>query len=303
MFLTRSRRGAVRPARPSWIAAEHARASGISRAVFTIRFRVLLALTLSSATLAGCVRLDTSYAEARAERAERLAGDPRTRPTPQEQRRARAMVEAQANHLTGGGAIRYRADGSASSPEKVRFVACPGALTLDFTALPSLNCRDGLPHAMTVAVYHLSDRAALDQIARTGEGIRRLLEGDRFDESVLSVRQLSVQPDSNGRLLVDRPENGRFVAVVAGHHEPDRVTSLYVTEYPLGRWSQKGESRLHWDQHMYMPLPLSLSATFREKDMQVRDTGLIYGDMRRVTDLTWDQMRYFTIAELGLGGD
>lgn len=267
--------------------------------LLTARARLVPLALLSLFLCAGCfVRLDDSYAEARTARGERLAGDPRVRPTPQEQRRARAMVEAQANHLVSGGGIRYRGDGSASSPEQVRFVACPGALTVDYEALPALNCHDGQPHAMVFVVYHLTDRAGLDQIARTGEGIRRLLAGDRFDESVLSVRQLTLQPDSGGQLIVDRPENGRFVALIAGYNDPHPTTSLYVAEYQLGRWSKEGETAIHKSQYMYTPLPLNLTVRFAEKEMQVRDTGFIYGDMRRVTEMTWDQMRHFTKAQL-----
>lgn len=257
-----------------------------------------LALLAAPLLSVGCsVRLDDGRARNQAVQMERR-DDPQGQPSARERRQARAMAEAQAELMASGADIRYRSDGSSSRPESVRFVERPGALTVDYDAYESQNSLHGVPHALTFVVYHLRDRAGLDQVARTEEGVRRLLEGDRFDESVLAVRRLSVQPGVRGQLVVDRPENGRYVALVAGYHRPRPETSLHVAEYPLGSYSHDGESLLHRKSRMFLPLPLRLAATFGETEMRVRDTGLVYGDMRRVTLLTHEQMRHYTMEQV-----
>ena len=202
------------------------------------------------------------------------------------------MALAQVEVLKTGGSISYRGDGSSSSPDNVRFVSSPGALTIDYSATNMLNAVEGTPHALTVVIYHLTDRVALDQRSRSEEGLRRLLDGEVFDDAVVGVRRITLQPSSKGQLVIDRPENGRFVALVAGYHGLQTPASLYVTNYHLGRWMAEGNSIISKDRWMYSSLPLNLRVNLGEDGMQVTDTGLIYDSMRDVTTLTWRQTNH-----------
>lgn len=222
-----------------------------------------------------------------------MSSDPREKPSYREQREARAMALAQAELLSQGGGIRYRSDGSSSEPNQVEYVASKGALTIEYLASDQLNRADDLPHALVLVVYHMTNRAALDQLARTEDGIGRLLEGKPFDNTVLSVEQHYIQPGTGGVLTVNRPADGRYVALVAGYATPEARTSVFVTEYGVGRYVKDGKALLDKRYYMFMPLPLNLAASLGDTEMWVKDTGLIYGDMRRVTNLLWRQQRYF----------
>lgn len=243
------------------------------------------------------VRLDPDPNNARTIRAAYRRDEPYTRPTPREQREARVMVLAEADLLAKGGIPTYRGDGSASNPSAVKFVSAPGALTLDYIASPQLNSIDELPHALRVVVYHLSDRAELDRLAEHEDGIRKLLEGEYFDEAVKGVRKHHIQPDSSGQLLIDRPEGGRYVAVVAGYDAPHAGSSVYVTEYSLGQWDMPGETLAHRSKDMFSPLPLHLQAALGDVGMAVQDTGRIFGNMKRVTNLNRQQARHVAVQK------
>ena len=233
----------------------------------------------------------------RTARAAHLSADPRETPTPGELRAARALALAELEIVQSGGNIMYRSDGSSSQPRSVDFVASANALTLDYAASDNLNCIDGGPHALLLVVYHLSDRAALDQLAGHEAGMVKLLEGGYFDESVKGVRTHVVQPGNSGTLILDRPDKGKYVAIVAGYAEPDKRTSLYVGEYGVGEWISPGETPFHRGKRMYMPLPLHLAADLDRLDMTVRSTGRVYGSMQKVSHLLARQTRHLTVRQ------
>ncbi|MCD8140234.1 MAG: type VI secretion lipoprotein TssJ [Planctomycetaceae bacterium] len=295
--------------------------------LLTARTRPLAAVTartalaaLVLAALSGCVRVDESAgrpagrlaaAQAlaregddlnpdRAIRARRMAsrGDPRLVPSPRDQRQARAMVQAQADMFAGGeGYYSYGFDGSASQPDKVTYPAQPGALRIDYEASPDLNTVDGDAHAIALVIYHLSDTAAFDGLAGTAPGLRKLLEGERFDSSVKGVDRQWIQPGTANQLLVNRYEDGRHVALVAGYALPSAGVAVFTTEYGLGQWKKAGKSV--WDRRevMFRPLPLHLSVCLGPDAMAVRNTGLIHDGLKEVHQLMAEHVRYLTYED------
>ncbi len=215
-------------------------------------------------------RLDTE----RAVRAVRMADDPRSRPSYREQRQARAAVMAAENNkkeLAKIGASAVLTNGGASSKaDQVKFVAAARALTLEISASENLNFADGASHALTVVVYHLSDRSAIDQLASTPDGMRKLLEGEPFDASVRAIRRLDIQPCQKGTVIIDRAENGRFAALVAGYHQPNSVNGYYAESYPIGQFVQQVDNVLLKSKMlMYTPMPLTLRVNLGDTAMEV----------------------------------
>jgi predicted component of type VI protein secretion system len=207
------------------------------------------------------------------------------RPSVRELREARGAAMQEWDQLLNGGMPLYRGDGASSNINSVRFAAAPGALTLDYAASPMLNASDGEAHALTLVVYHLTDRAAFDQLARHEEGIRKLLEGDFFDASVAGVRTHSVQPGAAGRLVEDRYEGGKYVALVAGYGGLRARTAVHVTEYRVYQWNTAGGTVFSRDRTMYSPYPLHLRAALDVTEMRVEDADTTLNRMRGVTNL------------------
>lgn len=239
------------------------------------------------------VRLDDGPGIERHERAARRVRDARATPSYRELRQARATAFAEADMTLRGGNTYIRHDGSSSNPGQVKFAAAPGALGLRVEASPYLNAVEQTPTALVLVVYHLSDRGALDKLAETEQGMRRLLEGEFFDSSVRGVRQIFVQPGMCSELALDRAENGRYVALVAGYNRPDARTGLFVVPYGIGEYKKKGETSFHRAVSMFTPLPMNLAVHLGESAMIISETGSIYHNLRDSTRILRRQTHYF----------
>lgn len=256
-----------------------------------------VAETAGEYSFAGFAR-DHSPDYRRTLRAEHMTDDRFLVPSAKEQRVARAMVEEEARLVKQGGMMLYRWDGSASKPTKVDFVASPGALTVKYRASEELNCVDGQAHALLLVVYHLSDTAALEQLSGHEDGMRKLLEGERFDSSVKRVRKHYVQPGAKGELLFDRPEGGRFIAIVAGYAQPEVETSLYVTEYGVGRWETPGTTVWARNKYMFSPMPLDIHVSLGNSEMLAKNAGKMTGHLMKTQELLAEQVNYMTWSEI-----
>lgn len=246
---------------------------------------------------------DNSADRARVRRAAHLSGDPKLEPSAREQRRAKSLALAEAQLIEDGGLMLYRWDGSANRPSQVEYVAMPGALTVNYHASKQLNCVDGDAKALTLVIYHLSDRAALDQLSSHEDGMRRLLAGDRFDDAVKGMRKFYAQPGSQGQLLFDRPLGGKYVAIVAGYDCLDAEKTLYVTEYGLGMWKMRGEDILSNKKLMFQPLPLCIDVRLGAGEMAAKNGGRMLGKLMKAQELEAEQLRYLRIKELGWNRD
>ncbi|MCC8190155.1 MAG: type VI secretion lipoprotein TssJ, partial [Planctomycetes bacterium] len=204
---------------------------------------------------------------------------------PRELREARATAMAEADIYFRGGRTYVRPDGSSSRPSEVKFVAAPGALGIDLAASDSLNAVDGIPTGLVLIIYHLSDRVALDRLAAASDGMATLLAGDFFDPSVRAVRRIDVQPGLRNRLALERAEDGRYVAIVAGYNQPREATSLAVFTYPIAEYSEPGETSWHRSKSMFMPLPLNLSIRLDDNAMYVSEIASVYHHYRDSTRL------------------
>lgn len=239
------------------------------------------------------IRYDDSIERERQEKMRQNPQDPRTTPSVRELREARATMMMEDDIFARGGNTYVRYDGSSSKPGEVRFPATAGALGLRINASRRLNAVDGVPTAITLVVYHLTDRLSLDQLSGTEGGMRKLLEGEMFDKSVVAVRQFDIQPGTQNQLELPRGEGGRYVAVVAGYNKPDPRTSLFITSYNIGTYKKKGEFRIMSDIDMYVPLPLNLCVELGESSVLVTETNKIYHNMRDSTHMIRQQKHYY----------
>ncbi|MDR1518723.1 MAG: type VI secretion lipoprotein TssJ, partial [Planctomycetota bacterium] len=167
--------------------------------------------------------------------------DPRSRPGIRDLRQARADAWMEDRINANGGMLHFAADGSASRPDQVSYVAERGALTLDIAAAPDLNLSGGLPHALDIVVYQLSDLLAFNRLAGTEDGFARLVAGGYFDPAVRAARKFSFQPGERGVVSLERPEHGRYVALVAAYNRPAGYDAgrVKLTEYPVGVYGER----------------------------------------------------------------
>jgi len=120
-----------------------------------------------------------------------------------------------------------------SSPPQVDHVRYkPKAIEVYLKADPQLNLYEGSPNSLRVCIYQLRDPNGFNQHAQEPEGLRKLLEGERFDGSVTNAKKVVIQPGREETMTLDRAEGTRYVGVVAGYYlldslEKDKVVRLF----------------------------------------------------------------------------
>ena len=104
------------------------------------------------------------------------------------------------------------------------------AVRVNLVAAPDLNSTNNQPHTVLVLLYQLSDPNMFKQLLESQEGAGRLLEGKAFDGSVVSHRQLVVQPGEAKQVKMDRVQGARYLGIVAGFYnqQAQNFSRLYT---------------------------------------------------------------------------
>jgi type VI secretion system VasD/TssJ family lipoprotein len=105
----------------------------------------------------------------------------------------------------------------------------PKAIQIQYKAAANLNYYENNAHTILLAVYQLNGLNAFNQQLKTAEGMEKLLQAERFDNSVTGVDQFIVEPGEDKMLVLDRYENSQTIAVVAGYYnlQPGQVSRTF----------------------------------------------------------------------------
>jgi type VI secretion system VasD/TssJ family lipoprotein len=103
------------------------------------------------------------------------------------------------------------------------------AISIHLKADTKLNYDDGVPHTLLVCIYQLKDPNAFNQLSEDTDGIYKLLECGLFDAGVATAKRTIVNPGQDIKIVLDRAEDAKYVAVVAGYYvlQKDRMIRLY----------------------------------------------------------------------------
>ncbi len=134
------------------------------------------------------------------------------------------------------------------------------AVSLTLTASSHVNLYGGLPHAIVLCVYQLSNPSVFQQMLEEEDGVNKLLACQNFDASVKGRRRIVVQPAEKKAVVMDRAEGARYLGIVAGYYK--RIPGSF--------------SRL-------VPFPIVETGTFRKQkvlgeiqmDIELGDEGII----------------------------
>ncbi len=91
-----------------------------------------------------------------------------------------------------------------------------------------LNLDQGKAHTLYLCIYQLTDPNVFNQFSEDRTGLYKLLDCQLFDASVAASKRLILHPGEKRTLLLDRAEEARYLAVVAGYYgiEKSRITRL-----------------------------------------------------------------------------
>ena len=102
------------------------------------------------------------------------------------------------------------------------------AVKIQVVADPMLNLDDGKAHTLYVCIYQLKDPNGFNQLSGDESGLYKLLDCKLFDQGVAVSKRLIVHPGDDTTLVLDRAENAKYLAVVAGYYDivKERITRL-----------------------------------------------------------------------------
>mgnify|MGYP006295149743 CR=1 FL=1 len=150
-------------------------------------------------------------------------------------------------------------------PSKVHWTFEPGALELIIYSQKDLNSYNGHAHSTLLCIYQLQEPSGFKQLASSKSGVKKLLQCESFDSTVVHFEKHYIQPGHNSTMSLARAEKAKHVGLVAGYYQlnPGSVTRLY--NIPLHK-EKKGF--LWWSKNQYTPGKLSMRILLGAHSMQ-----------------------------------
>jgi predicted component of type VI protein secretion system len=96
-----------------------------------------------------------------------------------------------------------------------------------------LNLYRGVPHALVLCAYQLTDANAFHQMLEEKDGMARLLVCTRFDPSVNYAKKMIVQPGQDLYEAMEKTEGTRQVALIAGYYEFQKKQAVKIISLPV----------------------------------------------------------------------
>lgn len=102
------------------------------------------------------------------------------------------------------------------------------AVKIEVVADPMLNLDNKKAHTLFTCFYQLKDPNGFNQLCSDQNGLYKLLACKVFDPSVASSKHLIVNPGETTTIVMNRAENAKYLAIVAGYYtlEKERITRL-----------------------------------------------------------------------------
>ncbi|MEI6315794.1 MAG: type VI secretion system lipoprotein TssJ, partial [Syntrophus sp. (in: bacteria)] len=94
----------------------------------------------------------------------------------------------------------------------------PKDIQIHYTAAANLNHYENKAHTILLVIYQLSGLNAFNQQTKTVDGLSKLLQAEKFDNSITGVDQAFIEPGEEKTITLDRYENTQNIAVVAGYY-------------------------------------------------------------------------------------
>lgn len=124
-----------------------------------------------------------------------------------------------------------------------------GAVNIQLTAEPGLNALKEMPNSLAVIVVQGANKLQLENVLNNQSELRALFNGAAMPDSILKVDRYMLMPGQQHTLHIDRAENVRQVAVVAGYYPfPDSKHiarfAIPVTVTKKHWWSAQVDAQL-----------------------------------------------------------
>ncbi|EKN2781931.1 type VI secretion lipoprotein TssJ [Salmonella enterica] len=131
------------------------------------------------------------------------------------------------------------------------------AIRIDMTATPQLNTFNHLPNSCTVLVVQAQRREQLEGILGNAVLLRNLFAQAGGIEGVLKLDSYVMMPGQRVSLHIDRAEQTRYVALIAGYYPAPNESQTRIFAIPAKLTSQ-GIFSKQWQASL---IPLNIAVT------------------------------------------
>lgn len=141
--------------------------------------------------------------------------------------------------------------------DKVTAPFAQGAITISITAEPGMNSWNEIANSCTILVIQAQKASSLNKVLSNPAQLKSLFNNAGAQDDILKVDRYAAMPGQSTTLHIDRSENTRIVAIVAGYYPFPRkqhmaIVSIPVTLNSTGWWPKKWTATLS---------PLTLNVT------------------------------------------
>ncbi|NIF59514.1 type VI secretion system lipoprotein TssJ [Enterobacter sp. Ap-916] len=151
------------------------------------------------------------------------------------------------------------ADSQASKKLAIEQVKAPfssGAITVQLQADPDLNSLNGIANSCTVLIIQANKAETLTQLFSTPLTLKNLFRAAGSHNDILKIDRYAAMPGQNATLHIDRSENTRFFAIVAGYYPFPQSQHMALVPVPVTS-TKSGWLRPGWQAHL-TPVTLNI---------------------------------------------
>ena len=113
------------------------------------------------------------------------------------------------------------------------------AIVLKLTSDSQLNLYRNSPHTLLLCLYQFRDPNAFNQLLDEKDGLQKLLECSRFDQSVTSAKSFVVLPNGEKVERIDRVEGTKYVGLIAGYYSLQKENATLFVPIPVSSFGSK----------------------------------------------------------------
>lgn len=140
------------------------------------------------------------------------------------------------SHLLGGCSSDQPNNKVSAKQQAVDQVAAPfaqGTITLNITTEPGLNSWNEIASSCTVLVIQAQKASSLNKLLSNPAQLKSLFNGAGAEDDILKVDSYAAMPGQRTTLHIDRSENTRKVAIVAGYYPFPKKQHMAIVGIPV----------------------------------------------------------------------
>lgn len=144
--------------------------------------------------------------------------------------------------------------------EQASAIFASDAINIDMIADPQLNAFNRVPNSCTVLIIQAERRDQLEGLLNNPALLRNLFARAGGSENILKLDSYVMMPGQRVTLHLDRVEQARYVALIAGYYPQPNERHVRIFSIPL-ELSSQGWWNKRWQAHF---IPINIEITLGE---------------------------------------